>query len=411
MLSLLAGCRVIESSMLLNGASTGMMLVDLGADVVKVESPFLGDYLRIEDTWQLHLQANKGKRSIALDLGTAAGQDVFSRLLAAADVFVTNAVGRRNDRIGLGYEQLRAQKPDLIYCQNTGFGATGPYAGLPVHGQMMDALVGATPMEVGADGLTRPKAAPRRVLTLMAGAEGTTAGALYAAMHIAAALYRRERTGEGCYLDVSSAEAVLASAWTAASSLLNRPDQTAERERDVADVARYQWYETRDHRFVLFCPEEHKFWRTWCELVDRPDLIPRENGEALRREVQAIIATKDRDEWIRLAVEHRLPLGPSYNTIEEVQADPQIRSREIFRRADDVERGPVTYVAQPVLVAEQPYELPGRAPALGEHTGEILAELGYSAEEILRLADERVTTADRFESDYISENVHSRSDG
>ncbi len=326
MSKLLAGCRVLESSMLLNGASTGMMLVDLGADVIKVESPFLGDYLRIEDTWHLHAQANKGKRSIALDLRSDEGRSILYELLETADVFLTNAVADRNVRLGISYEQLRERKPDLIYCQNTGYGATGPYASLPTHGQMMDAMAGATPMEIGDDGLTALRYAPRRVLTLMAGSDGTSAGAVYAAMHIAAALFRRQRTGEGCYLDVSSADAVLASAWTAASALLNRPDQAAAFDRDVHDVARYQWYETRDGKFVLFCPEEHKFWRTWCELVGRPDLEPRENGIDLRREIQTIFWTRDRDEWMQLAQRAPPSVGPQ----------PQQHRRGPQRSADGI---------------------------------------------------------------------------
>src|SRR6202030_4346093 len=122
--------------------------------------------------------------------------------------------GRRNEKLGLSYEQLRDQKPDLVYCQHTGFGATGPYREIPVHGQMMDALAGALPVEMGPDGLTRPLVPARgRSGSMMMGGEGTSTGAVYAAMHVAAALVRRARTGEGCYLDISAADAVIANAW------------------------------------------------------------------------------------------------------------------------------------------------------------------------------------------------------
>jgi formyl-CoA transferase len=227
-MGLLSGYRVIESSMLLNGAATGMMLVDLGAEVIKVESPAMGDYLRLPETRHLHLQASKGKRSIALDLKQQGGREVFGRLLQTADVFLTNAVADRNDRLGIGYDQLKALKPDIVYCQNTGFGATGPFREVPAHGQMMDAMAGALPMKMGDDGLVVPSDRyARRTGSLVSGGEGTAMGAIYAAFHIAAGLAHREKTGEGCFIDVSSAHAVVASAWTSVSALLNRPSRRA----------------------------------------------------------------------------------------------------------------------------------------------------------------------------------------
>jgi crotonobetainyl-CoA:carnitine CoA-transferase CaiB-like acyl-CoA transferase len=405
---LLSGYRVVEVSMLLNGATTSMLLADLGADVIKIESPRLADYLRIDETRYLHEQANRNKRSIALDLAMPGGQNVLARLISTADVFVTNATVMRTARLGIAYEQLRVHRPDLVYCQNTGFGATGPYADLPVHGQMMDSLAGARPVVMGADGLTHPAAESVSWPSLSIGGEGTATGAVYAAFHVAAALARRERTGQGCYLDVASATAVTANAWTAVAALLNQPDVAAA-VGDPAQrhgVARYQWYETADRRFVLFCPEERKFWMAFCALVDRPDLVDRVYGEELRREIQAIMHTRTLAQWMEVAIEHRLPIGPAYGSIEEVRADPQIAARGVLFDGVGADGQPVTYVGEPVLVDGAGSPTPTPAPEHGADTEAVLRELGYDAAEIGRFAADAVTTADDVDGDFIALNIH-----
>jgi crotonobetainyl-CoA:carnitine CoA-transferase CaiB-like acyl-CoA transferase len=406
-MGLLSGYRVVESSMLLNGATTSMMLVDLGAEVVKVESPFLGDYLRAQPAHppNMHLQVNKGKRSIALDLRKELGLEAMYRLIRTADVFVTNAVGRRNDKIGLGYEQLRKIKPDIVYCQNTGFGAEGLLSEMPSHGQMMDAMAGGFPREMDEQGLALPKRSELRApFSMTFGGEGTATGAIYAAFHIAAGLAHRAKTGQGCYIDASSSDAVIANAWLSASTQMNEPERFAlarDSSKD-ATIARYQFYETKDRRFVLFCPEENKFWRAFCELVGRSDLIPQAAGADLRRQIQAIFHTKDRDEWLRLALQHRLPIGPAHADFVEVAADPHIQSRQIIKRAAHPGQGEFTYIGQPAIVDHQPYEVPALAPGLGEHTDEILAEIGYSDLEIRDLERQFVTRAEVAQKDYIA---------
>jgi formyl-CoA transferase len=404
-INLLSGYRIIESSMLLNGATTGMMLVDLGADVIKIESPFLGDYIRFEETAHMHRQVNKGKRSLALDLRKAEGQEIFRCLLASADVFLTNAVVGRNEKLGIGYAQLKAIKPNIIYCQNTGYGLTGPYASVPTHGQMMDAIAGGMPVELGADGLTQPKSGyARRTGTMQIGGEGTATGSIYAAFHIAAALAHRERTGEGCFIDVAAATAVVASAWTSAVSQLNRPgsDRAWRDENALREVARYQSYQTRDGAYILFCPEEKKFWELFCDLVDRTDLKNQHRGETLRRELQSIFWTRDRAEWMQLATTNGLPIGPVNATADEVQADPQMDARQIFGTADDG----FIHVRQPALVNGEASTIGRKAPDLGQDTIELLHELGFDASQIDAFSKAEVIKSSAFRSDHLSDRIY-----
>jgi crotonobetainyl-CoA:carnitine CoA-transferase CaiB-like acyl-CoA transferase len=418
MSQLLEGVRVIESAMLFNGDTVGAHLGDLGADVIKVEGPPMGDYLRhflgqiVPGYSPAHVQINRNKRSIALNLRTDAGREVFWRLLAGADVFVDGNAADACGALGIGYEAQRARKPDIIYCQYSGYGASGPYAAIPTHGQMMNALAAAYPMELGDDGFMHAAKSSGPMRGTETGGEGTAAGAIHAAFHIAAALVQRARTGEGAYIDVSGYEGVIGQAWISATYALNE-DRIRDRstlpssEGGEMTGAFYQFYQCADGRNLLFCCIEPKFWTNFCNAVERPDLIesnkassgssPVDFGAAqdeLRHELQAIIGSRPLSDWVALAAEHDIAMGPAYRSIVEAADDPQYRERGSLHTGVHPTAGEYTFVREVGNVAGQPYRIRHHAPAYGEHTNEILGELGYSPSETAELlAGEAVVTA------------------
>jgi formyl-CoA transferase len=222
--------------------------------------------------------------------------------------------------------------------------------------------------------------------------------ALHAAYHIAGALLRRDRTGLGACIDVSGADAIVASGWRCLSQYLN-DDRIVDRfgtipENERSDAAKYQVYETADKKIVLFCAIEPKFWRSFCQLVGRADLSDRGSSTTpvdfafgdlqLRQELQAIFHTRDLAWWMELAAEHGLPIGPNYSSATELLGDEHFRVRGIFVDAEHPVAGPFTYVGRPSILRDEPsYRVRRPAPMMGEHSSEILDELGYTPEQIL----------------------------
>ena len=397
--------------MLFNGDTVGAHLGDLGADVIKVEAPPVGDYLRhflgqISPGYSpAHVQINRNKRSIAIDLRRDEGREVFWRLHATADVFLDGNAADACERLGIGYVAQRDHKPDIVYCQYSGFGATGPYAPVPTHGQMMDALAGAHPMAMGDDGFLHdaPHAGPMRGINT--GGEGTAAGAIHAAFFIAAALVQRARTGEGAHIDISGTQGVISQAWIAATYALNEhriADDTTmpSASGGILTSAMYQYYRCADGKNMLFCCIEPKFWSNFCVATGRDDLIAANTGgqkgaspvdfgagqDQLRHELQAIISTRPLAEWMALASEHDFAVGPAPTSIIEAAADPHLVARGTFHTDTHPVAGEYTFVKEAGIVAGQPYRIRHHAPAVGANTAALLAELGYAESEIKELA-------------------------
>jgi crotonobetainyl-CoA:carnitine CoA-transferase CaiB-like acyl-CoA transferase len=292
-------------------------------------------------------------------------------------VFVDGNAADACAKLGIGYEHQRVRKPDIIYCQYTGFGSEGPYAPIPTHGQMMNTLAGA---------LLQPPDTPMNGTA--SGGEGTAAGAVHAALHVAAALTYRHNTGKGCFIDVAGVDGVIAQAWIASTYALNDARITDRSTMAQAGGAKYNHYFSKDDFGILFCAIEPKFWKNFCLAVERDDLVEQHGAgpvdfgggdEQLKEELQAIFSTKTLAEWMAIAAERDIPMGPSYRGLAEAVDDPHLRTRGVIHEQEHPGVGMFTYIGEAGKVAGQPYRVRYPAPALGEHTDEILKELGVSA--------------------------------
>ncbi|HAQ23820.1 MAG: carnitine dehydratase [Acidimicrobiaceae bacterium] len=398
----LAGLKVVESSLLGPGL-VATFLADLGADVVKVEPP-AGDYVRqmtwpiIEGSSLLHLHTHRGKRSICLDLKQEAGLEVYRELVRGADVVVEAMRPGSLAKLGLGFDDLIQINPNIVFCTISGYGATGPYRDMPSHGIAYDTWAGLIDPVVDDDGFTRIPALPNI---------GINVGPMVGALGILAAVIKARESGEGTWLEVAQSDAAAYMDWYRIETYraYDRPedivtgnpaDDYERREPGLAGMwegVRYQIYEASDGH-VLFMASEQAFWKNFCEGVGRMDMFEKWPGSTyadharhnveMQVELKAIFATKTCQEWLDFANEVNTPIAP-VNTPRNAPDDPQFSHRLPFYGVEDVgaEQLPL-----PVFMEGQLPPTPTMAPAVGEHTDEVLDELGFSAE---RIADMRAS--------------------
>jgi alpha-methylacyl-CoA racemase len=388
----LEGVRVLDLSRLLPGGFCSLLLADFGADVVKVEDTGMGDYVR----WAppvyegadpsaasaLFLALNRNKRSIRIDLKRPEGRELLLRLARDADVVLESFRPGVLDRLGVGFEALRAVNPGIVLCSITGYGQDGPLRDRSGHDMNYLGLVGLLGLTGEAGG--PPVQAAGQIADL-------GGGALMGAFGILAALRERERSGEGQHVDASMADGALSwLAMVAAATLAGAPAPRRGGLELAGGLVCYRPYACADG-WVTLGALEPKFWAAWCRGVGREDLVERQfeaPGSAAHRDVEAIFAARTRDEWAAFAGEHDCCLEPVLE-LEEALGSELVRARDMVVEVEQpgAER-PVRLLGVPVKLGRTPGD-PARAPgpALGEHTHEVLREAGLAAEEIEALEE------------------------
>lgn len=382
----LEGVVVLDCSRLLPGPFATQLLANLGADVIKIEDPALGDYMRAvpplaDGTSYPFLMVNRGKRSVVVDLRTKEGQDVVYRLAKRADVFVEQFRPRTTKALGIDYPRIRRANPRIVYCSFGGFGRTGPYAQKPGHDLNFEALSGI--LSVTATESGRPAIPGVPVSDL--------ASAFLAAMSIVASLHRRERFGGGEFLEVSIFDASLNLMVLNFAHYLGTGTLPTAGETIVTGVFPfYNLYETRDRRWLAVACVEAKFWRRMCELLGLEEHVEDQfaGGDAGRlvlEKLQAAFRSRTLAAWTELFQAEDLPISP-VRTLDEVVGDPHVVARRLLPEIR-VGRGRHKVLAHPARPYASNVRTHSSVPARGEHTDEVLRWAGFNARAISTLRE------------------------
>lgn len=379
----LAGIRVLDLSRLLPGPFCSLILADLGADVIKVEDPKGGDYLRWAPPYQKSLGAmfcalNRNKKSIAIDLKRTDGVALFRQLATTADVVLESFRPGVMDRLGVGYEALKALNPGLVYCAISGYGQDGPYRDRAGHDLNYVGLTGAAAQTGVRD------RAPGPAAFQLADVGG---GALYAALGILAALHARARSGLGQFVDVAMQEGALSfMAMNFGKYFADMKPPIRGGEQLNGGIVCYHVYETKDGQFMGLAALEPKFWQAFCTAVERPDLksghaAPTVADNAVYRELVALFKSRTQAEWTERFAAADCCCEPILD-VADVPAHPQVIHRKQFFELTGPQQGSQTHLRLPLTDPERSHT---EAPLLGADTATLLQKLGLAEERIAEL--------------------------
>jgi alpha-methylacyl-CoA racemase len=396
-MGVLDGIKILELARVPPAEMPGMILGDMGADVLKIETPEPGrehDELAIRRT--IYAFVNRNKRSMTLNMKSPEGQAVFRKLAAGADVIVEGFRPGVMDRLGAGYQAIRELNPRIIYCSLSGFGQDGPYRNYPAHDMNYLSLAGVLNL-IGEAGSKKP-VIPLNLVADYAGAS------LHGALGIALALFARERTGRGQHVDISYLDTTLSLLAATPNMRFFFSDGVAPNRGEGflgGSYPYYAIYETRDDKLLTIGCTEPWLWENFCKAIGRPDFAQfarkpdqfvraaNPDEAAARDAIEAVIRTRDRDDWYEFLVKHDVCVGKVYE-IEEMVRDPQITHRGMIVDVEHPTHGRVRQFGVAIKLSETPGTVRTAAPLAGEHTEAILKDLGLGADEIAGMRQRKV---------------------
>jgi formyl-CoA transferase len=383
----LSGIRVLELANFMAGPFCGMLLADMGAEVIKVENPSVGDYTRttppfVNGESAGFMALNRNKKSVTLNLKAPEGRDLFLSLAATADVVLENFRPGTMTDLGIDYDAVRAVRPDVIYCSASGFGQTGPYSQRPGFDLILQGMSGIMSITGEPEGTPVKVGVPIADLTC----------ALFGSYAILSAYIARQTTGQGQRIDLSLFESAVAlGVWETSGYFATGevPGRLGSAHRVSAP---YQAFRTKDGYITLGATTPNQ-WPKLCEQIGKPDLEhdPRfatnadrmANVDALAEIIESVLVTEPSQHWLD-RFEPYFPCGV-LNTYEQVLADPHLKARDFIIQMEHPAAGPVRAVGFVPKLSETPARLYRPAPTLGQHNAEILGELGHDAAAVQHL--------------------------
>ena len=390
----LEGIKVLDLSRALAGPYCTMMLADMGAEVIKLEMPGRGDDSRswgppfVEGESAYFMSINRNKKSITLNMKSDKSTEIVHKLIKQSDVLVENFRPGAMERLGLGYEQVKAMNPRIIYCSISGFGQDGPYSMLPGFDQVLQGMgglmsitgeLGGPPIKVGV-------------------AIADISGGMFASNGILVALYKREKTGKGQMVDVSLLDSQVAWLTYRAGAYFASGEVPQPMGSGHPVIVPYQAFKAKDV-FINIAVGNDQLWERFCKAVSLENVMndPKfatnakrvENREEIVKIISDLIVTKDGEEWLKILTDAGIPCGPIY-TVDKIFADPQVLHREMVKELDHPKAGKVKVTGIPIKLSDTPGEVETAPPVLGQHTQEVLTELGYNDKDLEKLKQEKV---------------------